>query len=192
MGHQREQRCAMRRAPRSSRCRRRCAISIWLRNVPSLTGGNKGERPRPPQFLGQLRPQFPTCQMRFTLPFMFGWLRKRLAGTSPLTLWNVELVGEDIITSDGQGAARRLAIRDLRRVVVATDDSGPWGADVVFLLYSDHTDPAGMFPLEANGRDKFLEWLVVQPGYRDRELAKAMGSTQVARFEILSVQTNGS
>ncbi|PVX31576.1 hypothetical protein DD559_16015 [Sphingomonas pokkalii] len=122
---------------------------------------------------------------------MFGRLRKWLAGTSPLTLWSVDLLGAEIVTSDGHGTEQRFAIRDIRRVVVATDDSGPWGADVVFLLYSDRTDPVGMFPLEANGRDKFVDWLVVQPGYRERELAKAMSSTQVARFEVLSVQPNG-
>ncbi len=122
---------------------------------------------------------------------MFGWLRKKLVGTSPLTLWTVGFVGGDIVTSDGQGDERKLPVCDLRRVVVATDDSGPWGADVVFLLYSNHADPAGMFPLEAAGRDKFVEWLIAQPGYRDRELAKAMASTRVERFEVLVVEPNG-
>jgi hypothetical protein len=69
-------------------------------------------------------------------------------------------------------------------VVVATDDSGPWGDDVVYLLYSDAAEPIGTFPLEAEGCQDFVEWLSGQPGYRDRELAKAMGSTSVARFVV--------
>lgn len=139
-----------------------------------------------------ITPQYPTYRIRRKAPAMFGWLRKWLVGTLPLAMWMVDLAGEDIVTSDGQGDERRLAIRDLRRVVVATDDSGPWGADVVFLLYSDHSDPAAIFPLEAAGRDRFVDWLVVQPGYRDRELARAMSSTQVASFEVLVVEPNGS
>jgi hypothetical protein len=123
---------------------------------------------------------------------MLGWLRKRLVNTSPLTLWSVSFSDGDIVTSDGQGAERKLPLCDLRRVVVATDDSGPWGADVVFLLYSNDPDPAAVFPLEATGRDGFVEWLSAQPGYQDRELAKAMGSTRVARFEVLKVEPNVS
>jgi hypothetical protein len=123
---------------------------------------------------------------------MLDWLRKRLVNTSPLTLWSVSFSEGDIVTSDGQGAGRKLPLRELRRVVIATDDSGPWGADVVFLLYSDDPDPAAVFPLEATGRDSFVEWLSAQPGYQDRELAKAMGSTRVARFEVLAVEPNGN
>ena len=88
---------------------------------------------------------------------MFDWLRKKLRSASPLSSWHVGLVESDIMTGDGQGAERKLSVRDLRRVVVATDDSGPWGADVVFLLYADQEEPAGIFPLEAAGRDKFVE-----------------------------------
>lgn len=123
---------------------------------------------------------------------MLDCLRKKLVNTSPLTLWSVSVLEDGIVTSDGQGARRELPLRDLRRVIVATDDTGPLGADVVFLLYSDAPDPAAVFPLEAAGRDSFVEWLSAQPGYQDRELAKAMGSTQVARFEVLSVEPNDS
>lgn len=123
---------------------------------------------------------------------MLDWLRKKLVNTSPLKLWSVIFLDGDIVTRDGQGAERRPPLRDLRRVVVATDDSGPWGADVVFLLYSGEPDPVGIFPLEAVGLDDFVKWLTAQPGYQDRELAKAMGSTQVARFEVLAVEPNGN
>jgi hypothetical protein len=123
---------------------------------------------------------------------MFGWLRKRFAGESSLAQWSVSIEGDKILTSDGLGNERRMALSDLTRVFVATDDSGPWGADVVFLLYSKEPDPAGLFPLEANGRDSFVAWMTAQPGYNDRELARAMGSTKVAQFEVLAVGQNGS
>lgn len=123
---------------------------------------------------------------------MFGWLRKRCISASPLAQWSVSFDSGEIVTSDGQGNERKMALRDLSRVVVATDDSGPWGADVVFLLYSSEPDPACLFPLEAKGQDDFVAWLSVQPGYNDRELARAMGSTEVARFEVLAADASGS
>ena len=96
----------------------------------------------------------------------------------------VTISGEAIVTTDGQGTERQLPIVDLKRVVVATDDSGPWGEDVVFLLYSEAAEPTGIFPLEANGAQDFIAWSKSLPGYHDRELAKAMSSTTVARFVI--------
>jgi hypothetical protein len=123
---------------------------------------------------------------------MFGWLRKKLIGPSPLAQWTVRLRDGDIVTSDGQGDERTLPVRDLRRVVVATDDSGPAEADVVFLLYADGPVPVGAFPLEAAGGLDFVKWMAAQSGYRDRELAKSMSSTQVARFEVLVVGQTGS
>ena len=122
---------------------------------------------------------------------MFGWLRKRLLNPSPLSEWSVRFRDGVIVTSDGGADERTLPLWDLRRVVVATDDSGPWGADVVFLLYSTDAVPVGIFPLEADGRDNFVKWMGAQPGFNDRELAKAMGSTRVARFDVLVVEPSG-
>ena len=66
----------------------------------------------------------------------------------------------------------------------------PWGADVVYLLYSDDADPVGVFPLEAAGCDAFVAWMTRQPGFNDRELARAMTSTSVARFIVLDRQAD--
>lgn len=117
---------------------------------------------------------------------MLGWLRNWfLRPSSPLERWSVSISEQDIVTSDGMGAQRVLPRSDLRRVVVATDDSGPWGADVVYLLYSDGADPACLFPLEATGCDAFVAWMSNQPGFDGRELSKAMASTNVAEFVVL-------
>lgn len=123
---------------------------------------------------------------------MFGWLRKKLLPPSPLAQWSVRFRDGHIVTKDGQGDERTLPVKDLRRVVVATDDSGPWGADVVFLLYSHEPEPVGLFPLEAAGRDDFVKWMGSQPGFRNRELAKSMSSTQVTQFEVLVIEQSSS
>ncbi len=95
---------------------------------------------------------------------------------------------QDIVATDGMGTQRVLPLSHLRKVVVATDDSGPWGADVVYLLYSDDAHPACLFPLEAAGCDAFVAWISDQPGFDGRELAKAMASTDVAKFVVLDRQ----
>lgn len=82
-----------------------------------------------------------------------------------------------------------LPIEQLRAVVVATDGSGPWGDDFVFLLHGAEDNPVGLFPLEANGRAEFVEWLSLLPGHSDEELRKASGSTRLARFKVTRVQT---
>lgn len=122
---------------------------------------------------------------------MLNWLRQKLCRPSPLSRWSVDLVDGTIVTSDGDGAQLVVPVSELRKVVVATDDSGPWGADVVFLLYADDIDPAGLFPLEAAGCAGFVTWMASQVGFRDRELARAMASTSVARFTVLEAPGGG-
>lgn len=114
----------------------------------------------------------------------FERIRKWLSRPSALERWSVRIVSDHIVTADGYGELRYLAIADLTKIVVATDDSGPWGADVVYLLHGVGPDPVGMFPLEATGSQTFVEWLSQRAGYNDREHRRAMGSTRVARFTI--------
>ena len=115
---------------------------------------------------------------------MLGWLLSKLKPRERHSPWSVAVKNGAIRTSDGQGTARELPVEQLRSVVVATDDSGPWGDDVVFLLYADAAEPVGLFPLEARGCQEFVAWMSCQAGYRDRELAKAMACTSVARFVV--------
>ncbi|WP_354073280.1 hypothetical protein [Caulobacter sp. 1776] len=114
---------------------------------------------------------------------MFGWLKKWMARGKPPS-WTVTVVDGVIAINDGQGAERMVLVKALRRIVVATDDSGSWDADAVFLLYSEAVAPTGIFPLQANGVQDFVAWLKALPGYHGRELARAMSSTKAARFII--------
>jgi hypothetical protein len=116
---------------------------------------------------------------------MFAWLRKWLSNPAAKSNWAVSVTDISILTTDGQGTEKSMLISELRKVTVATDDSGPWDHDVVFLLFSDDPNPQAIFPLEATGCEDFVAWLSKEPGYRDRELAKAMASTRVARFVVM-------
>jgi hypothetical protein len=122
---------------------------------------------------------------------MLGWFRDKLRhwNTSPLAEWSIRFEGGCIVTSDAFGTTYRLPIPELRKVIVQTDDSGPWGADVLYFLFAEGPEPAGVFPLEAQGCQEFVHWLSKMPGYRDRELAQAMGSTSVARFVVYKAES---
>ncbi len=122
---------------------------------------------------------------------MLRWLAEKLRerNASPLAKWSVAVEGDTIVTSDGSETTRNLSIPELRKVVVQTDDSGPWGADVLYFLFTGDTEPAAVFPLEAQGCQNFVEWLSSLPGYDDRELARAMASTSVARFVVFEARS---
>ena len=119
---------------------------------------------------------------------MLNWLREKLRYNPPVKQWAVAISDGCIVTKDGTGAERSLPVAELKTIVVATDDSGPWGDDVVFLIYGDRPEPMTIFPLEADGCQEFVAWLSARPGFRDREMARAMASTSVARFVVWSVQ----
>lgn len=122
---------------------------------------------------------------------MLGWLRDKIRdwNSPPLAKWSVRFEGDEIATSDGLETTHRLSIRELRKVVVQTDDSGPWGADVLYFLFTEDPQPAGVFPIEAQGCQEFVNWLSTLRGYRDRELARAMASTDVARFIVYEAES---
>ena len=115
---------------------------------------------------------------------MLDRLKQWLFPPSPLAKWSVSVEADEIVTSDGTGTTRRLATGDLMKVVVATDDSGPWGADFVYLLYGPEPEPVGIFPIEAEGCLEFVDWMSARPGFNSRELQRATGSTSVARFTV--------
>ncbi|HXI88257.1 MAG TPA: hypothetical protein VNH64_12415 [Parvularculaceae bacterium] len=67
---------------------------------------------------------------------------------------------------------------DVEAVYVETNDSGPWGADVWWLL-SDHTGAIKVaFPQMATGEDGVIARLRRLPGFK----IEGMNSTTNARF----------
>lgn len=67
---------------------------------------------------------------------------------------------------------------DLGAVYVETNDSGPWGADVWWLLNDKSGQAKVAFPLMATGQDVALARLEMLPGFE----IKGMNSTENARF----------
>jgi hypothetical protein len=74
------------------------------------------------------------------------------------------------------GSVECVPISDLVKVSVETNDSGPWGYDVWFVLSG--TQSRGVtFPLEAAGKDAVLIALKKLPGFEIRGMNSASNAT---------------
>jgi hypothetical protein len=91
----------------------------------------------------------------------------------------VEVTADDeIVCRAPKQAEQRIRIADLGEVYVETNDSGPWGADVWWLLKDRTGETKVAFPQMATGEDAALERLRLLPGFEVR----GMNSTENARF----------
>lgn len=81
----------------------------------------------------------------------------------------VEVTPDDEITCRAPNQAeQRITMTDLASVYVETNDSGPWGADVFWLLNDDTGQTRVAFPQLATGEDAALERLRQLPGFEVR------------------------
>ena len=82
---------------------------------------------------------------------MFGWMKKRPAQLEPESKWTIAVSDGRIVGTDEIGGSKSLALEELSGVAIATNDSGPWGADVWWLLYGQDDQLACSFPQGATG-----------------------------------------
>ncbi len=73
---------------------------------------------------------------------------------------------------------------ELRGVIIETDDSGPWGADLWWLLFGADDRVAVAFPGGATGEQVVIDRLMALPGFDFETMTRAMGSTEVAVFPV--------
>lgn len=118
---------------------------------------------------------------------MFDWLEKlkaRIRPRNPESEWGAAIRDGLIVTHDAEQVERSIAIADLKTIRIATDDSGPWGADVWWLFYGMDGNLACAYPLGATGSQEVLIQLQKLPGFNDKEVSRAMGSTSEAIFDV--------
>ena len=91
----------------------------------------------------------------------------------------IEVTADDeIVCRAPKQAEQRIKMADLGSVYVETNDSGPWGADVWWLLIDKTGQTKVAFPQMATGEETALERLRLLPGFEVR----GMNSTANARF----------
>jgi hypothetical protein len=116
---------------------------------------------------------------------MFGWLKRKRqpARLDPESRWIVEADEHRIIVTDPAGETSSVEEGDLCAIAIETNDSGPWGADLWWLLFGAET-LACAFPQGATGEQKMIDYLTALPSFNHEEMAKAMASTANAVFPV--------
>jgi hypothetical protein len=103
-------------------------------------------------------------------------------GLYPECLFVVTVSDSEVINKRPDGVIERIALKDLKEVAIETNSSGPWGADVWWLLTGATADARCAYPGGATGEQSVLQWLQRLPGFDDKAVIAAMGSTSNARF----------
>ena len=115
---------------------------------------------------------------------MFGWLKKRPKVPQPEARWTVTIDGDAIRATDEAGIAKEVLKGDLSGVIIETNDSGPWGADVWWLLFGADDRVALAYPQGATGEAVLLDYLGALPGFDHAAMIEAMRSTDDAVFPV--------
>lgn len=116
---------------------------------------------------------------------MFGGFGKRpRARSEPEAEWVVVLEEGSIRVVDPAGDSLAVGKSELTGVVIETNDSGPWGADVWWLLFGAGGAMACAFPLGATGETAAVDYLVGLAGFDHEEMIKAMTSTDNNAFVL--------
>jgi hypothetical protein len=111
---------------------------------------------------------------------MFGWLR-RVLGREKSPPPRV-MLSDDLVQFENGGVTANLAVGDLAAVVIETNDSGPWGDDVVWHLLGRAEGSCLSIPQIAEGFAPLLERLQRLPGFDNEQAIAAMGSAALNAF----------
>ena len=98
--------------------------------------------------------------------------------------WKLEVDDLRLRLVDPEGATRVVEKTALRGVIVETNDSGPWGADVWWLLFAADDRVALAFPQGASGEADVLDYLCALPGFDYEVMTQAMTSVENAVFPV--------
>lgn len=98
--------------------------------------------------------------------------------------WTVALDGARVTTTDHQGTIASMALSALTAIAIETRDTGPFAADLWWLLFGPDLTVAIAFPHDADGVDAVVDDLMSLPGFDYEAMIAAMGSTDNASFPL--------
>ena len=101
-------------------------------------------------------------------------------GLYPECMYVITIDGDVMQVKDPKGELSSISREDVHEISIETNDSGPWGADVWWVLKT----AAGrvVFPQGATGEEKALTWFQSFVGFKDSVVIEAMGCTSNERF----------
>ncbi|MBX9880876.1 MAG: hypothetical protein K2X73_02770 [Sphingomonas sp.] len=102
----------------------------------------------------------------------------------PESLWHVAADAYGFRATDQTGKTMVAPRENLAAIVIETNDSGPWGADLWWLLYGVEGKLICGFPEGATGEESVVHELQSLSGFDNVEMTKAMGCTSNATFIV--------
>jgi hypothetical protein len=100
----------------------------------------------------------------------------------PEARYVVTLDDRQILCRHPSGKEQAVAWKDLNAVIVETNDSGPFGMDVLWLLVGRGAGSGCVIPQGATGKRELLDALQRLPGFDNAQLIAAMGCTDNRTF----------
>jgi hypothetical protein len=105
-----------------------------------------------------------------------------MVALQPESQWQVSRSGDEVAVAPPQGGGERMKLAAITRVVIVTNDTGPFGTDVWWMLVDDAARRAVGYPQGATGEKDMLDWLVALPGFDHDAMIAAMASTENDEF----------
>jgi len=118
---------------------------------------------------------------------LFSFFRKN-NGLYPESKWVVDIKNEELISINYQKEVMKFPINSIKKIVIETNDSGPWGTDLWWKVFSIQEEPM-IIPNGATGESEMIEKFEKIEGFSNDALAKAMSCVLNAEFICLDRQT---
>lgn len=98
--------------------------------------------------------------------------------------WSVMREGKLVIVVEPDGTRVEADTDELALAHITTNDSGPIGADVWWVLEDAGEIILCGWPQGASGESDVIDWLVKLPGFDHEAMIRAMSSTDNADFVV--------
>ena len=107
-----------------------------------------------------------------------------MAGQDREKLWVLSRQGDMITLIEPDGERVETAFADLHLVHIVTNDSGPLGLDVWWLLEDEDGEVLCAFPLGATGEQAVVDLLMILPGFDHMAMINAMSTSDNSDFVV--------
>lgn len=107
-----------------------------------------------------------------------------MADLQPESRWSVSVQAGHLIEVQPNGATTSTSLDRIQQIKIATNDSGPWGADVWWVFEGLADAVLSAFPQGATGEQDVLDWAMALPGFDYAAMAAAMASVDNADFVV--------
>ena len=96
--------------------------------------------------------------------------------------WTVKLTKEKLVSIDYDGLEEELSFDDIDKIIIETNNFGPWNSDVLWKIY--YNDKLLIVPLGCSGESIMLEKFQLFPDFDNEKFIEAMTLTENNTFLV--------